>query len=70
MGEFADMLIDQMMDGDFDDELEDSDYFDPGKTCRYCGEGGLAWSFREGHGWRLSDSKGYHKCKSGPFAPK
>ena len=65
MGEFADMLVDQMWDRDSleQDDQEDEGPFCVTKTCRYCGEGGMVWGMTT-KGWRLHDDKGIHVCEA------
>lgn len=65
MGEFADMMIDQMYDSHWDNYSDDPEeraisY----KTCSKCKEEYLIWGGRDKGGWFLTDIKyNRHICK-------
>ncbi len=70
MGEFADMLIDQMWDLTDEDLADGEEWYGTvgrwNKVCRCCGRGGLVWEMRNDK-WRLHDQRGLHACSVNPL---
>lgn len=66
MGEYADLLIDQMIDGwENRDEFFSKKRRGPTRvTCRHCGERDLRWQNIKGGAWRLHTKDGVrHVCR-------
>lgn len=68
MGEFADMAIDAMIDGQWGSSFGRRRRRSAPiiKTCHHCGEDDLRWQNVKGGGWRLHTRDGkLHICKRG-----
>lgn len=63
MGDIADWIIDQMMDGNYHSDYYDEDFHSKLTHCKYCLEGDLVWGEHES-GWRLFTLDGQlHFCR-------
>ena len=64
MGEMADWIIDQIIEGMIDEE---EDAIPSAISCKYCGKRGLVWyQFDDTKEWRLFDANEnkLHKCET------
>lgn len=65
MGEYADMLIDSMVDGWTQSSRPPRRRVASRKRCSRCGEANLRWQNVKGGGWRLHTVEGeLHTCSA------
>ena len=76
MSEFADYVLEQVIDrmgtDEFDYEMYGSKDVSPTKTCRCCGANELIFLFdKERQKWMLHKKDGsLHKCKKNPYVDR